>query len=429
MYYIKLLKKFLFNSYDENSLLLQKRKIYLYLYSSVIFLYLLNNVIENITNIFTILYVITFFLLLLPTTFSFLKNDYKKMLLYITFFIQLSLIYNFYIFFLYETVTCFNYFFTIYLSILLMGVFALKTYQVHILSITGIFYTILPFLLKINKCNDLKILFSIILIIILEYVIYFSFLSIENKNERLKKTKEDLEKANNKKNDFIAKMSHEFKTPLNAIIGFSSFLEDSSMEEQSKYILHIIYTSGKQILKMIDDILDLSKMETGFLFLNKRITNLLNVISIIQEMNLFKIKQKNIDFSYQIPEEMPKMFFTDREKLMQILNNLISNAVKYTSQDGAIIVKFNYKDEFLEIEVKDNGIGICKEDLPKLFKTFSRLENNQVVEESGTGLGLAIVSNLVSLFNGKIEVCSEKNKGSSFLVTLKMEVYNENIDS
>lgn len=225
--------------------------------------------------------------------------------------------------------------------------------------------------------------------------------------------------ADNVKNEFLANISHELRTPLNAIIGFSEILSAKLYgdlnEKQAEYIGDI-YISAIHLNGMINEILDISKLEakamslhrTDF-FVSQVITEVVNVIKPLSN-------KKKINVELQMAEDF--LISADFQKIRQVLFNLLSNAIKFTKEKGEIdiIVKKN-KKKFV-IEVKDNGLGIAKKDLDKIFEKFMQLENAYTKKESSTGLGLTITKELVEMHNGTIKVESELKKGSSFIVEI-----------
>lgn len=252
----------------------------------------------------------------------------------------------------------------------------------------------------------------------------------------LKKLEEDLytakeaaEAANKAKSEFLANMSHEIRTPLNAVIGFTDLLSSQITESQQQNYLDAIKTGGKNLLTIINDILDLSKIEAGKMELQYEPLNLNSIIKEIQQIFSVKIYEKGLEFIVEISDDMPEAMILDEVRLRQILFNLIGNAIKYTEKGciKLLIKKFSVKNSKnlidLVIEVHDTGIGIPKEQQDVIFEAFRQQEGQRVKKFGGTGLGLSITKRLIEMMGGSISVKSEINRGSIF----KIFLYNVNI--
>jgi len=241
-----------------------------------------------------------------------------------------------------------------------------------------------------------------------------------NLEKNLIKEKENANAANKAKSEFLANMSHEIRTPMNSILGFAEVILNTTSDTRQKNYLKTILNSGKTLLSLINDILDLSKIEAGRLEFFPEPTNLKNLISEIGQLFLFKLKEKNIDFSVEIDKEFPDAIIIDDLRIRQILLNLIGNAVKFTNE-GYVKVKIELlqkRENLVDIQIKviDTGIGIDKTNYHSLFVTFSQQSGQISRKYGGTGLGLAITKRLVELMNGEIIVESEIGKGSCFTV-------------
>jgi len=231
------------------------------------------------------------------------------------------------------------------------------------------------------------------------------------------------EKANRAKSEFLANMSHELRTPLNSIIGFAEVLKDGLCgelnEDQITSVIDI-YESGKHLLQMINDVLDLSKVESGKLKLQLEEFSIdkaiYDVKSIIREM----VNKKGVNLQINIPDDLPNIY-ADLVKFKQIMFNLLSNAVKFTPQKGSITVDVKFNDNQFYISVKDTGIGISKEDQKTIFDEFKQVDSSRSREYEGTGLGLALTKKIVELHGGKIWVKSEGlGLGSEFSFALPL---------
>ena len=246
------------------------------------------------------------------------------------------------------------------------------------------------------------------------------------KNEdELKTAKKEAEEASRFKSEFLANMSHEIRTPLNAIIGFSEILQTQLTNK--KYISYIdkIAVSGNNLLKLINDILDLSKIEAGQLIIQEQATNIRTVTNEISIIFSELSKQKNIPIYINIEKEIPKVLLFDALRIKQILINLISNAIKFTEK-GSISVIISCKNSNLSnkntvnliLEVKDTGIGIPADELDSIFDSFRQVEGQSTKKYGGTGLGLAISKSLTELMGGKLIVKSTVGIGSVFILEL-----------
>lgn len=222
-------------------------------------------------------------------------------------------------------------------------------------------------------------------------------------------------------------MSHELRTPLNAIIGFSELLkrkgpEGSLTEEKQKRYVDNILTSAKHLLNLINDILDLSKIEAGKIELN--IEKISVPITIEEVITLIKetAAKRNVVLKKDLDPELDFFIEADKLKFKQILFNLLSNAVKFSMSEGGIVtLTAKKKDDIAEFSVADTGIGIKQENIGKLFQNFEQLDSGMARNYGGTGLGLAITKKLVELHNGKIWAESRFGEGSTFTFLLPIE--------
>ena len=248
---------------------------------------------------------------------------------------------------------------------------------------------------------------------------------INGKVEELAQANLSLYELNNLKNDFLATMSHELRTPLNSILGFSDLLDSAPNlnEKQHRYLKNIT-ASGKHLLALINDILELAKIESGKMEVHPVEFSMTDLVSERVDSIRPLAERKNIDVTCQMSNDLP-VAFQDYGKLQQILNNLLSNAVKFTPEGGQIRVNVKRLDSFhISISVEDNGIGIPLEDQDLIFEKFRQGRgvlqegDNLKREYEGTGLGLSIVRELCRLLEGEIRLHSEFGKGSTFTVTV-----------
>ena len=244
-------------------------------------------------------------------------------------------------------------------------------------------------------------------------------------NNELKKAKDVAENIAKQKSEFLANMSHEIRTPMNSVIGFTEILEKEIQNPIHKEYLNSIKNGGNSLLRIINDILDLSKIEAGKFEIRNESLNPTNIFLEMESIFHAKIISKNITFVLDIDENIPKYIIIDGVRIRQILFNLIGNAIKFT-QIGQIKLKVEnvYKDNIkskidLIFSVEDTGIGIDEQNLGLIFNAFEQQNNQDTAKYGGTGLGLAICSKLVHMMNGEISVKSQKNKGSIFTVILK----------
>ena len=235
--------------------------------------------------------------------------------------------------------------------------------------------------------------------------------------------KETVERVNRAKSDFLANMSHELRTPLNAIIGFSEMLRDGFFGElnlkQAEYVNDIL-SSGCHLLSLINDILDLSKVEAGEMELQPSEVSLRSLLETGLTMVRQKALQHGIALSLEIEEESDTLV-ADERKVKQIIFNLLSNAVKFTPDGGRVGVEAHREGEWAAVTVWDTGIGIAPEDQKRLFQAFQQIDGSLNRQYEGTGLGLALTKRLVELHGGDIRVVSAPGEGSCFTFTLPLQ--------
>ncbi|MCR4647773.1 MAG: response regulator [Lachnospiraceae bacterium] len=246
-----------------------------------------------------------------------------------------------------------------------------------------------------------------------------SNLSIMNENSaRLRKLNEErIVAANKAKSNFLANMSHEIRTPMNAIIGMDEMILREAEDPNIRKYAKDIQSASNTLLSIINDILDLSKIESGKMELVLTEYDTAQVINDIVNMTRKKAEDKGLTYDIEVQESIPSTFFGDEIRIRQIMLNIINNAIKYTKEGGIKIkISFVDKKDRLRFSVTDTGIGIRNEDIDKLFTSFQRLEETKNRNIEGTGLGLNITKELVEKMNGFITVESEYGKGTTFFV-------------
>jgi len=240
----------------------------------------------------------------------------------------------------------------------------------------------------------------------------------------LEKAKETAQKANASKSEFLANMSHEIRTPMNAIIGFSELLHEQIEDQRLKQFTKTIQSAGHTLLELINDILDISKIEAGKMSINASPTNPYQLIEDTANIFSLKLQEKGVDFIVDIDKNIPKTIIIDEVRIRQILLNLIGNAVKFTSEGyiklsaKAIKIDDVQSTVDLKISIKDTGIGIKEDQLEKIFHSFEQQDGQDNKEYGGTGLGLSISTKLASMMNGDLSVESSYTNGTIFHLTI-----------
>ena len=243
------------------------------------------------------------------------------------------------------------------------------------------------------------------------------------KSKEAEKAREEAEHANQAKSIFLATMSHEIRTPMNGVLGMASLLAETSLTAEQQDYTDTIRSSGDALLTVINDILDYSKIESGNMELDNHPFDLRQCVEEVMDVFSAKAAQKNLDLLYQIDHQIPTQIIGDSHRLRQVLLNLISNAMKFTSQGeiflGIDLLTIDSQQLELAFQIRDTGIGIPPDKLPRLFKSFSQVDSSTTRKYGGTGLGLVISERLVKLMNGAISIKSEPGVGTTFSFTIQ----------
>ncbi len=277
----------------------------------------------------------------------------------------------------------------------------------------------------LNSSKILAILFILALAILgtliikklLDQISFITKLGIE---------KERADKSAMVKEQFLANMSHEIRTPINAVVGFTGLLQKTLLDTDQKQFVDLIQHSGQNLLSVVNDILDISKIEAGMMRITKLPFNLKEVCNSIKMMFEHRLTDKKLAFHFDYDKNLPDTIIGDDERLKQVLINLLNNSIKFTKQ-GSIslkvsLVNSNTKNIEIKFDIEDTGIGIAEEKLATIFERFEQAENNTARQFGGTGLGLAIVEKIVKLQNGEVKIKSSLNVGTTFTVLLKYEI-------
>jgi signal transduction histidine kinase/CheY-like chemotaxis protein len=287
---------------------------------------------------------------------------------------------------------------------------------------------------RLSAFNKALALIAIIAILLLGTIIINRHLRQLQLIKDLENANAEVRKAASVKEQFLANMIHEIRTPLNAIKGFSSLMQQTPLSKEQKQYTDIVENASSNLMQLVNDILDISKIGAGKMVVEKKVFNLSGALQEVEMMFMNVAKEKEITFSCIISEEVPFVLNGDEDRLQQVLINLVSNAIKFT-QRGFVQVTVGTISEtedmtWLSFCVEDTGVGIAEGNKDLIFERFQQVSENKGALQKGTGLGLAIVKELCMLMGGNIAVQSRRNEGSVFTVTLpfdKVSVKEETI--
>lgn len=286
--------------------------------------------------------------------------------------------------------------------------------------------------LKINTQNWLLIgviSAGLLVIFVIDLLFFQSF------NKKLRIAAKEAKSASKAKTDFLSTMSHDIRTPMNAIIGLTAISQKNLDDKDAlKDNLRKISTASNHLLTLINDILDISKVESGKLVLSPVTFSLVEMVDNLVNLSQPMVKDKNIDFNFRINKIEKEYLYADQLRLNQIYINILSNAIKYTMANGYVNVDMMEEESEtpgyvkLTYKVSDNGIGMSKEFMERMFQPFSRQTDSRVNKIQGTGLGLAITKQMVDLMGGTIECESEEGKGTTFTIVIDIKVADRQRD-
>jgi CheY-like chemotaxis protein len=247
---------------------------------------------------------------------------------------------------------------------------------------------------------------------------------------KVEKDNENIYSDNNhfSKELFIANLSHEIRTPLNGIIGYNQLLMKTDLNKIQQSYLMSMNQCSLQLLSIINDIIDFSKLASGNMNIHNECFDIKDITNIVKDILGKNADEKNQKLLYFIDTDIPEYIVCDKQKLIQIIINLVSNAIKFSKQNGSIHISFKQdKENFISVSVKDNGIGISEEEQQKIFNAFIQIQSS--TSKTGSGLGLAIAKRLVELLYGKINVKSKLGRGSTFSFNFRYDIDNENLST
>ena len=261
--------------------------------------------------------------------------------------------------------------------------------------------------------------------------VFLSHQSLETKvldrTKQLESALEEVKNISKTKSEFVSAVSHELRTPLTSIKGYASILMAGKLGEipdKVKKRLEKINMHSDNLVKLINELLDISRIESGRVEMHLEKTNMLNLIENVQDLLTPQFKNKGVNWVTEADESIPELLI-DSSQVERVFINLISNAVKFTPTDGSITVRAKKENEDIQFDISDTGIGISKEDIKRLFDEFYRVDNNINQNVKGTGLGLAVAKKIVEAHGGKIWISSEEGNGTTFHFTIPIQPTNK----
>lgn len=314
-----------------------------------------------------------------------------------------------------------NYVLWIVVMISVGTVFTLNPYETVVSNVYSLTLMLLMLDKKDLETAGITIIYSIIVFVIIDTLLmikkYFTFMEDYKKGEKMAEMQEERER-------FMVSMTHEMRTPLTAVLGKNQIILNDTKELSTRQLSSEINSSGKILLSLINDLLDLSKMQAGKMSIVPNSYSTKTISYELADIMRSEAKAKDLGFKLEIGNNMPAGLYGDDVRIRQIIMNLLSNAIKYT-KEGSVSLRmdFNYSDldkksGYLNVGVIDTGIGIKKEDIPKLAKAFSRVDEERNRNIKGTGLGLAITSSLLNLMGSKLQIESTYGLGSTFFFSV-----------
>jgi signal transduction histidine kinase/CheY-like chemotaxis protein/HPt (histidine-containing phosphotransfer) domain-containing protein len=282
------------------------------------------------------------------------------------------------------------------------------------------------------KAKRLGLIMGLLAVVIVMFTFWYIINRIRKQQEMIAQLNESEKKVRETaqvKEHFIANMSHEIRTPMNAILGFTNLLQKQPLANLPKQYVQSIQSSGETLLNIINDVLDLSKIESGMMRIEKTPLSIRGLTHSVYHLFASKAEEKKLKFTLNVADNIPDTLIGDAVRITQLLVNLVSNAIKFTDK-GFVTINITANDIIeehlqLTIVVSDSGIGIHKSQQQQVFERFTQAEENTTRRFGGTGLGLSIVQQIVTLLYGSILIESEPQKGSSFIITIPFEIAKE----